>query len=168
MTISITSKTLSDYDANLAFNTATAFLRKSDLANYLIDQLEQQRVKLHVEVSTDPALANQDVSNNGSIVWNLHSNVSPSADLADVTTLLSRIPAPQKPYITSQWVLLHLLALAIEQLNSQLNFRDADATWPWLDEKVLSASDIENVVARELSDLPLPDEQNWDRLLKRI
>ena len=45
MTISISSKTLSDYDANLAFNTATAFLRKSDLANYLIDQLEQQHVK---------------------------------------------------------------------------------------------------------------------------
>jgi hypothetical protein len=52
-------------------------------------------------------------------------------------------------------------------LNSQLNFRDADATWPWLDEKVLSASDIEQVVARELSDLPLPDEQNWNRLLNR-
>ena len=44
MTIGISSKTLSDYDANLAFNTATAFLRKSDLANYLIDQLEQQHV----------------------------------------------------------------------------------------------------------------------------
>ena len=25
----------------------------------------------------------------------------------------------------------------------------------------------ENVVARELSDLPLPDEQNWNRLLNR-
>ena len=74
MSISITSKTLSDYDAQLAFNTATAFLRKSDLANYLIDQLEQQRVKLSVEVSCDPALANQDVSNQGSIVWNLHSD----------------------------------------------------------------------------------------------
>ena len=69
MTIGISSKTLSDYDAHLAFNTATAFLRKSDLANYLIDQLEQQHVKLNVEVSTDPALANQDVSNNGAIVW---------------------------------------------------------------------------------------------------
>ena len=51
-------------------------------------------------------------------------------------------------------------------MNNQLNFRDADATWPWLDEKVLSANDIENVVARELSDLPLPAEQNWDRLFK--
>ncbi len=76
-------------------------------------------------------------------------------------------PAQQKPYITSLWSLMHLLAVACQQLNSQLNFRDADATWPWLDEKVLSANDIENVVARELSDLPLPDEQNWDRLLKR-
>ena len=45
MTIGISSKTLSDYDAHLAYNTATAFLRKSDLANYLIDQLEQQHVK---------------------------------------------------------------------------------------------------------------------------
>ena len=62
---------------------------------------------------------------------------------------------------------MHLLALACQQLNNQLNFRDADATWPWLDEKVLSANDIENVVARELSDLPLPDEQNWNRLLNR-
>ena len=166
MTISISSKTLSDYDAQLAFNTATAFLRKSDLANYLIDQLEQQRVKLSVEVSSDPALANQDVSNKGSIVWNLHSDQSPCPDLPDVTALLSRIPAQQKPYITSQWRLMHLLALACQQLNSQLNFRDADATWPWLDEKVLSANDIENVVARELSDLPLPAEQNWDRLFK--
>lgn len=167
MTISITSKTLSDYDAQLAFNTATAFLRKSDLANYLIDQLEQQRVKVSVEVSGDPALANQDVSNKGSIVWNLHSDQSPSPDLPDVAALLSRIPAQQKPYITSQWRLMHSLALACQQLNDQLNFRDADATWPWLDEKVLSAGDIENVVARELSDLPLPDEQNWNRLLKR-
>ena len=167
MTISITSKTLSDYDAQLAFNTATAFLRKSDLANYLIDQLEQQRVKVSVEVSGDPALANQDVSNKGSIVWNLHSDQSPSPDLPDVAALLSRIPAQQKPYITSQWRLMHSLALACQQLNDQLNFRDADATWPWLDEKVLSAGDIENVVARELSDLPLPDEQNWIRLLKR-
>jgi len=168
MTISISSKTLSDYDANLAFNTATAFLRKSDLANYLIDQLEQQHVQLSIEVNTDPALANQDVSNNGSIVWNLHSSAAPGANLADVTALLNRIPAQQKPYISSLWELLHLLALACQQLNSQLNFRDADATWPWLDEKVLSANDIENVVARELRDLPLPDEQNWDRLLKRI
>ncbi len=40
-------------------------------------------------------------------------------------------------------------------------------TWPMACEKVLSAGDIENVVARELSDLPLPDEQNWNRLLKR-
>lgn len=61
---------------------------------------------------------------------------------------------------------MHLLAQACQQLNNQLNFRDADATWPWLDEKVLSANDIENVVARELSDLPLPAEQNWDRLFK--
>ncbi|ARQ76326.1 MULTISPECIES: hypothetical protein [Pseudomonas] len=167
MTISISSKTLSDYDANLAYNTASAFLRKSDLANYLIDQLEQQRVKLNIEVSTDPALANQDVSNNGAIVWNLHSNLTPGANLADVTALLNRIPAQQKPYITSLWTLMHLLALACQQLNNQLNFRDADATWPWLDEKVLSANDIENVVARELSDLPLPDEQNWNRLLNR-
>ena len=167
MTIGISSKTLSDYDAHLAFNTATAFLRKSDLANYLIDQLEQQHVKLSIEVSADPALANKDVSNNGAIVWNLHSSVSPSPNLADVAALLDRIPAQQKPYITSQWWLMHLLALACQQLNSQLNFRDADATWPWLDEKVLSAGDIENVVARELSDLPLPDEQNWDRLLNR-
>lgn len=167
MTISISSKTLSDYDANLAYNTASAFLRKSDLANYLIDQLEQQRVKLNIEVSTDPALANQDVSNNGAIVWNLHSNLTPGANLADVTALLNRIPAQQKPCITSLWTLMHLLALACQQLNNQLNFRDADATWPWLDEKVLSANDIENVVARELSDLPLPDEQNWNRLLNR-
>ncbi len=167
MTIGISSKTLSDYDAHLAYNTATAFLRKSDLANYLIDQLEQQHVKLTVEVSTDPALANQDVSNNGAIVWNLLSNAAQGPNLADVTALLSRIPAQQKPYITSLWSLMHLLAVACQQLNSQLNFRDADATWPWLDEKVLSANDIENVVARELSDLPLPDEQNWDRLLKR-
>jgi hypothetical protein len=52
-------QTLSDYDANLAFNTATAFLRKSDLANYLIDQLEQQHVKINLEVSADPALADR-------------------------------------------------------------------------------------------------------------
>ena len=167
MTISITSKTLSDYDAHLAFNTATAYLRKSDLANYLIEQLEQQPVKLGIEVSTDPALANQDVSNKGAIVWNLHSDQSPSPDLPDVAALLSRIPAQQKPYITSQWGLMHVLALACQQLNDQLNFRDADATWPWLDEKVLSAGDIESAVARELSDQPLPDEQNWNRLLKR-
>ena len=168
MTISITSKTLSDYDANLAFNTATAFLRKSDLANYLIDQLEQQHVKINLEVSTDPALADKDSSNDGSILWNLHTATSPSPQLSDVSALLSRIPAGQKQYITSQWVLMHLLALACHQLNDQLNFRDADATWPWLDEKVLSAGDIENVVARELSDLPLPEEQNWNRLLERV
>lgn len=168
MTISITSKTLSDYDANLAFNTATAFLRKSDLANYLIDQLEQQHVKINLEVSTDPALADKDSSNDGSILWNLHTATSPSPQLSDVSALLSRIPAGQKQYITSQWVLMHLLALACNQLNDQLNFRDADATWPWLDEKVLSAGDIENVVARELSDLPLPEEQNWSRLLGRV
>nr|WP_314420829.1 hypothetical protein [uncultured Pseudomonas sp.] len=167
MTINITSKTLSDYDAHLAFNTATAFLRKSDLANYLIDQLEQQDVKLSIDVSSDPALAQKDASNNGVILWNLHTATSPSPQLADVTALLSRIPAGQKQYITSQWVLMHLLALACHQLNDQLNFRDADATWPWLDEKVLSAGDIENVVARELSDLPLPEEQNWNRLLNR-
>ena len=166
MTIGISSKTLSDYDAHLAFNTATAFLRKSDLANYLIDQLEQQHVKLNVEVSTDPALANQEVSNNGAILWNLRSNLSPGANLPDVAALLNRIPEQQKPYITSLWALMHLLAQACQQLNNQLNFSDADATWPWLDEKVLSANDIENVVARELSDLPLPAEQNWDRLFK--
>ena len=168
MTINSTSKTLSDYDANLAFNTATAFLRKSDLANYLIDQLEQQHVKINLEVSADPALADKDSSNDGSILWNLHTATSPSPQLSDVSALLSRIPAGQKQYITSQWVLMHLLALACHQLNDQLNFRDADATWPWLDEKVLSAGDIENVVARELSDLPLPEEQNWNRLLERV
>ena len=166
MTISITSQTLSDYDAQLAYKTATAYLRQSDLANYLIDQLEKQHVKLSVEVSTDPALADKNSSNNGTIVWNLLSSVPPSSDLPHVAALLSRIPAPQKPYITSQWALMHALALACQQLNNQLNFRDADATWPWLDEKVLSADDIENGVARELSDLPLPDEQNWNRVLK--
>ncbi len=166
MTISITSQTLSDYDAQLAYKTATAYLRQSDLANYLIDQLEKQHVKLSVEVSTDPALADKNSSNNGTIVWNLLSSVPPSSDLPHVAALLSRIPAPQKTFITSQWALMHALALACQQLNSQLNFRDADATWPWLDENVLSADDIENGVARELSDLPLPDEQNWNRVLK--
>ena len=166
MTISITSQTLSDYDAQLAYKTATAYLRQSDLANYLIDQLEKQHVKLSVEVSTDPALADKNSSNNGTIVWNLLSSVPPSSDLPHVAALLSRIPAPQKTIITSQWALMHALALACQQLNSQLNFRDADATWPWLDENVLSADDIENGVARELSDLPLPDEQNWNRVLK--
>lgn len=165
MTIRINSQTLSDYDAQLAYKTATAYLRQSALANYLIDQLEQH-VKLSVEVSTDPALANQTLSNNGTIVWNLLSSVSPRPDLPNVAALLSRIPASQKPYITSQWALMHALALACQQLNNQLNFRDADATWPWLDEKVLSADDIENAVARELSDLPLPDGQNWNRVLK--
>lgn len=166
MTIRITSQTLSEYDAQWAYKTATAYLRQSDLANYLIDQLEQQHVKLSVEVSTDPALADQDTSNNGTIVWNLLSSVSPSEDLPNVAALLSRIPAAQKPYVTSQWGLMHALALACQQLSDQLNFRDADATWPWLDETVLSASDIENEVARELSDLPLPDPQNWNRVLK--
>lgn len=65
MTISITSQSLSDYDAQLAYKTATAYLRQSGLARYLIDQLEHQPVKLSIEVSADPALADKDVSNNG-------------------------------------------------------------------------------------------------------
>ena len=130
MTISITSKTLSDYDAHLAFNTATAFLRKSDLANYLIDQLEQQHVKINLEVSADPALADKDSSNDGSILWNLHTATSPSPQLSDVSALLSRIPAGQKQYITSQWVLMHLLALACHQLNDWCSATSSEACLP--------------------------------------
>ena len=100
-------------------------------------------------------------------MWSLLSDTLISAEASDVSTLLSRPPQTQKPYIASHLNLLHLLALACQQLNDQLNFRDADATWPWLDEKTLSATDIDNVVARELSDKAFPDGQNWDRLLTR-
>lgn len=165
MTITITSSTLSDYDAHLAVNTATAFLRQSDLAHYLIDQLEQQRVTLTLDVSSDPGLANKNASNKGEMVWSLHTRALPNPPLPEATQLINRAPAEQRPYITSLWVLMHLLATACEQLNSHLNFRDADATWPWLDEQTLSASDIERVVARELSEQPLPQDNNWDRLL---
>lgn len=165
MSISITSKTLSPYDAELAFKTATAFLRKSDLGDYLITQLEKQKVALNIEVSTNPP-PQQNSANQGAIVWSLRSAVSPNAEQQDVAALLERVPEPQKPYISSQLALLHLLALACQQLASKLNFRDADATWPWLDEKELSASDIENVIARELKNQPLPEELNWNRLFK--
>ena len=165
MTISITSQSLSDYDAQLAYKTATAYLRQSGLARYLIDQLEHQPVKLSIEVSADPALADKDVSNNGALVWNLRSSVWPNPQVTDVTALLNRSPVHQKAYLTSQWVLMHLLALACQQLNNQLDFRDADAPWPWLDEKELSADDIEKAVAQELRDVPLPVEDNWNRVL---
>jgi len=165
MTLSITSQTLSDYNAQLAYKTATAYLRQSDLAHYLIDQLEHQHVKLSVEVSSDPALADKDTSADGVIVWNLHSSTWPNPQLSEITALLNRSPAQQKAYLTSQWVLMHLLALACQQLSDQLNFRDADATWPWLDEKELSANDIEKAVALELRDVPLPVEDNWNRVL---
>ena len=84
-----------------------------------------------------------------------------------MTQLINHAPVEQRPYITSLWVLMHLLATACQQLNSHLNFRDADATWPWLDEQTLNASDIERAVARELIEQPLPEDNNWDRLLKR-
>lgn len=167
MTITITSSTLSDYDAQLAVNTATAFLRQSDLAHYLIDQLEQQRVTLTLDVSSDPGLANKDASNNGELLWSLHTRTQPNPPLPEVTQLINHAPVEQRPYITSLWVLMHLLATACQQLNSHLNFRDADATWPWLDEQTLNASDIERAVARELIEQPLPEDNNWDRLLKR-
>lgn len=166
MTLTITSSTLSDYDAQLAVNTATAFLRQSDLAHYLIDQLEQQRVTLTLNVSSDPGLANKDASNNGELLWSLHTRTLPNPPLPEVTLLINRAPVEQRPYITSLWVLMHLLATACQQLNSHLNFRDADATWPWLDEQTLNSSDIERAVARELSEQSLPEDQNWDRLLK--
>lgn len=165
MTISITSQSLSDYNAQLAYKTATAYLRQSGLARYLIDQLEHQHLKLNIEVSIDPTLADKDVSNNGALVWNLRSSVWPNPQVTEVTALLNRSPVQQKAYLTSQWVLMHLLALACQQLNDQLNFRDADATWPWLDEKELSADDIEKTVAQELRDVPLPVEDNWNRVL---
>lgn len=162
MTINISSKTLSDYKARLAYNTATAYLRTSDLALYLIKNLEHsKKVTLNIEVSTDPALANQDTSNAGAIVWNLHSTA-----LIDQPDVIVNAPAKQQPYLASQWNLLHLLALACEQLNADLNFRDADATWPWLDEDTLSARDIESAVAEDLNTQPLPDGQNWDNVLK--
>lgn len=167
MTITITSSTLSDYDAQLAVNTATAFLRQSDLAHYLIDQLEQQRVTLTLDVSSDPGAANKDASNNGELLWGLHTRTLPNPPLPEVTQLINHAPVEQRPYITSLWVLMHLLATACQQLNSHLNFRDADATWPWLDEQTLNASDIERAVARELIEQPLPEDNNWDRLLKR-
>ena len=167
MTITITSSTLGDYDAQLAVNTATAFLRQSDLAYYLIDQLEQQRVTLSLDVSSDPGLANKDASNNGELLWSLHTRTLPNPPLPEVTQLINHAPVEQRPYITSLWVLMHLLATACQQLNSHLNFRDADATWPWLDEQTLNASDIERAVARELIEQPLPEDNNWDRLLKR-
>ena len=165
MSITLTSKTLSPYDAEMAFKTATAFLRKSDLADYLMTQFEKQKVALNVEVSTDPTFE-QNASNQGAITWNLRDAVALGAEQQDVAALLERVPEPQKPYISSQLALLHLLALACQQLASKLNFRDADATWPWLDEKELSANDIENVIARELNAQPLPEEQNWNRLFK--
>ena len=165
MSITLTSKTLSPYDAELAFKTATAFLRKSDLADYLMTQFEKQNVALNVEVSTGPA-SQQNASHQGTIVWNLRSTVSPGAEQQDVAALLNSVPEPQKPYISSQLALLHLLALACQQLARKFNFRDADATWPWLNEKELSAHDIENVIARELKAQPLPEEQNWNRLFK--
>lgn len=162
MTINISSKTLSNYDAQLAYNTATAYLRTSDLALYLIKNLEHsKKVTLNIEVSTDPALANQDTSNAGAIVWNLHSTA-----LIDQPDVIENAPAKQQPYLASQWNLLHLLALACEQLNADLNFRDADATWPWLDEDTLSAGDIESAVAEDLNTQPLPDGQNWDNEIK--
>ncbi|KQB52985.1 hypothetical protein AQS70_12225 [Pseudomonas endophytica] len=167
MTIRITSQSLSDYDAQLAYKTATAYLCQSDLASYLIDQLEHQHLKLTVEVSSDPATANKDTSNNGAIVWNLRSDLSPSTNVPAVAALLSSAPAAKQPYVASQWGLMHLLALACQQLNEQLNFRDADATWPWLDEKALSAADIEQAVASELADKPMPVKQDWNRLLNR-
>lgn len=167
MTITITSSTLSDYDAQLAVNTATAFLRQSDLAHYLIDQLEQQRVTLTLDVSSDPGAANKDASNNGELLWSLHTRTLPNPPLPEVTQLINHAPVEQRPYTTSLWVLMHLLATACQQLNSHLNFRDADATWPWLDEQTLNASDIERAVARELIEQPLPEDNNWDRLLKR-
>ncbi|MFP3517968.1 hypothetical protein SB766_17430 [Pseudomonas sp. SIMBA_077] len=167
MTIRISSQHLSDYDAQLAYKTATAYLRQSDLARYLIDQLEHQHVTLTVEVSSDPALANKDTSNNGAIVWNLRSDLSSSPNVPAVAALLGSVPSAKQPYVASQWGLMHALALACQQLNGQLNFRDADATWPWLDEKELSATDIEQVVASELADKPMPVEQDWDRLLNR-
>ncbi len=166
MTLSIASKTLSDYDAQWAFNTATAFLRKSPIADYLIKQLEKQKtVTLTVEVYADPAQANRNTSDHGVIEWSVLSNDLSSNEASEVTAFLSRTPIEQKPYLASQLNLLHLLALACQQLNNQLDLRDADAPWPWLDEKTLSAVDIENHVARELSEQRLPDEQNWDRIL---
>lgn len=167
MSITITSKTLSDYDAQLAFNTATALLKNSDLASYLIKQLENQKLSLEINVSIDPDQANKDSSVDGFILWSLRSDTLVSRDANEAIALLSRAPIEQKSYIASQLNLLHLLALACQQLNSQLNFRDADATWPWLDEDELQACDIENAVARELNEACLPSEQSWDEVLKR-
>lgn len=167
MTINVTSKTLSAYNAQLAFNTAKAYLSQSGLADYLIKQLEKQdQVQLSIEVSGDPAHANENASDDGKIFWSLRSDALYSDEASDVSSLLDKAPAERKPYIASHLNLLHVLALACEQLNNHLNFRDADATWPWLDETTLSASDIENFVARELLDQSWPADQNWDRVLK--
>lgn len=162
MAIRITSKTLSDYDAQRAFNTATAYLRTSDLALYLIKNLEHsKKVTLNVEVCADPSPANADTCDAGNLVWNLHG-----AALAGQPEVIANASAEQQAYLASQWRLMHLLAQACEQLNADLNFRDADATWPWLDEDTLSARDIETAVARELNTQPLPDGQSWDRVFK--
>lgn len=161
MAIHISSNTLSDYDAQLAFNTATAYLRTSDLALYLIKNLEHsKKVTLNVQVCAAPSPAGEDTCDAGTLLWHLHG-----AALANQPQVFANAPAEQQPYLASLWRLMHLLALACEQLNADLNFRDADATWPWLDENTLSARDIEHAVASELNKQPLPDEQNLNRVL---
>lgn len=166
MTLTVSSTTLSDYDAHLAFKTATAFLRKSDLADYLIAQLEKQAISLSIEINADPALTGTSTYSHGKIFWNLYNNDCPSLNLDDVAALFKRIPPEQQDYLATYWALMHLLAMACQDLDSQLNFRDGIPAWPWLDDESIEARDIENVVARELIKQPLPEACDWRLVIK--
>ena len=173
MTITITPIKMTQEQANWCYDVAKTYLEQSDLASFIIEELEAIDELLTIEVSTssDDGWAppdDDDDDSAGTIEWNVTQTldvVDKKDDRPDVNWT-SKIDADVVATISPALALIHELGHAMQFMTNKQAFRDRLANLD--DEDVLldientNVNTIENTVALELIEKGNHEGVRWD------
>ncbi|MDC7813062.1 MULTISPECIES: hypothetical protein [Pseudomonas] len=179
MSITVTTSTLDQAVAQKRFDDACRYLRQSDLANFLLDELIAVKEELTVEVTNSSAADKTDrwippaansTTSAGRVVWNLKSQVYAiekqykQPDLSNFQKFLALFASDRVERLSPALVLMHELGHACQFLTNKAEFRKQLADKNILEVENINVNAIENTVAKELTAKNNKEGLRWDYL----
>jgi hypothetical protein len=180
MTIRIVAHGIPQDTAEAAYQNAVDYLRQSDLAKFLIGELEGISEVLTINVYANNSAsdawnppAGTATTEAGSITWNLTTHVqtievkSDNPALSGLTKFISYFKPNVVRSMSPALVLMHEMGHACQFMTDKAHFRSRMSNLTnavRLDIENINVNAIENTVANELNDKGFKEGIRWDYL----
>ena len=154
--------------ARWCFNVATSYLRQSDMAGFIINQLQQATENITINVRRDgrseyTAPAMKGPALGGTINWNMRGRVG-TIDCADDRPAVQWIPqgGDRNGILSVAMCLLHEMGHAYQYLSNKEEFRALIDEDNVIEIENVNVNAIENTVALELTGIGCVEGIRWD------